>query len=191
MQPKAIDPKLWGASAWHILHRLSFVFRNAKNARQFYMSLLILLPCPKCRGSLGEHLKKHPFPTNHKDIPEWCIRLHNMVNASMGKEPYRVHDMYEVRTIYTEPSEKEWTFIRALVDSHPGKRFITSEHVNALHTFFVSWTKGQKGVSAPSKVDISNKTFLQQWLRKNDPSKTPVIFDVCSTNTCEIRVGGN
>lgn len=189
MLPKAIDPKLWGASAWYILHRLSFGFRNAKVAREFYMSLLFLLPCPKCRANFAEHIKKHPFPTHHKNIPEWCVHLHNMVNESVGKEKYR-EDLRDIYIRYMELSQTEWTFIAAIVDSHPGKQHITWEHVDAIHTFLTHWSVGWTGVIVPSRQVIRSKALLQQWFRKNDPSRTPTKFGVCSTNTCEIRVGG-
>jgi hypothetical protein len=190
MLPKAIDPKLWGASAWYILHRLSFGFRNANHARDFYMSLMFLLPCPKCRMSFTEHVKKHPFPTKHQNIPEWCVHLHNMVNISVGKEVVSDIKLKDIQLRYAHTNEDEWTFISALVDSHPGKRFISEEHVNALRVFLSEWVKSWNGVPAPSQEILQSKTLLKQWLHKNDPSKMMRKFGVCATNTCELRVGG-
>jgi hypothetical protein len=113
-----------------------------------------------------------------------------MVNMSVGKETYRVNNLQHVQVLYAEPKDLEWTFISAIIDSHPGKRFITWEHVDAYHAFLTHWVMGWTGISAPTRTVIRSKTLLQQWLRKNDPSKVPSTFAVCSTNTCEIRVGG-
>lgn len=186
---KPIDPNLWGASAWHILHRLSFAFRNAKDARRFYESLAIILPCPKCRESFREHIKNYRFPTNHKEIPLWCVHLHNMVNKTVGKSVFPESNIQEVKTRFAEPSEVEWTFISALIDSHPGKRYITADHVDAMHVFLSYWADRWTGVHKPSKEVIQSKALMQKWMRKNNRDVVP--FGVCSTNTCELRAGGN
>lgn len=184
---KAIDPMLWGSSAWHILHRLSFGFRNAKEGRAFYESLLAILPCPKCRESFHEHLKRLPFPSNHKDIPQWCVKLHNIVNRSIGKDDY-ASTMDDIKAIYSRPSEMEWTFISALVDSHPGKRYITQDLTNALETFLTEWAKSwENPIKNPSKGVVQSKTLLREWVRKNNGKV--IGFGVCASNTCELRAG--
>lgn len=190
-QTKAIDPLHWGASAWYILHRLSFVFRSAKEARVFYESLLTLLPCPKCRMSLAEHLKRHPFPTNHRDIPRWCVHLHNIVNESIGREAYPESNMQHIKSMYAHPSEIEWVFVSALADSHPGQRYITEGHTQALLRFLSQWVTSLEdvGLTVPSKEVVKSKTLLHKWLRKNNKHVTK--FGVCSSNTCELRVGSN
>lgn len=186
MIQKAIDPNLWGASAWHILHRLSFVFRNAKEARVFYKSLLIILPCPKCRESFRDHLKKNKFPTHHKDIPKWCVNLHNMVNKSLDKPDFPISDIREIENRYHAPNETEWTFISALIDSHPGKRGITEEYAEALHTFLTTWAPSWS-IGVPSVRVASSKALLEQWMRKNN--RKVMDFGECSSHTCELRAG--
>lgn len=178
---KGVDPKIWGASAWRILHRLSFTFKSAKTAYEFYRSLLYLLPCPKCRMRFAKHIDSLPFPRNHKYVSNWVIKLHNMVNATLEKPSIDL-SLDQVRIANQEVDPDEWVFIAAIAHTHPGKRYISPEYANALETFLKYWAS----VSLPERDVIESRQSFKRWVNKNKTTNFEVT-NSCNSNTCELR----
>ena len=62
---------VWGPSAWHFLHSLSFNYptkptcEDKKNYRNFILNLRNVLPCGKCRENLCKNFKKLPLKMKH------------------------------------------------------------------------------------------------------------------------------
>jgi len=81
-----IDPKIWGSSAWLLLHDISFYIASVrdekimKQAKEFFMILRHILPCERCQVSYDIHLLYLPFPKKMTDMPKWVFDLHNRVN---------------------------------------------------------------------------------------------------------------
>ena len=147
MKTIAVDPRVWGAAGWHILHRMSFAIHNVHDATRFFNSIETILPCPKCSRNLKEHFNNLPLPKNKAAFPEWVWKLHNRVSTSIDpKSPQFPYD--EVVVLYKKYSQSqnqknkeddfvqiEAVFLLALVQTHPGARWITEAHANALFAF--------------------------------------------------------
>ena len=66
-------------------------YAEKKAAKEFYESLVHLIPCPVCRIHYAEHLKNHPITPSldsRKDLFQWTIKIHNLVNKDLGKPEY-------------------------------------------------------------------------------------------------------
>jgi Erv1 / Alr family len=91
MVTESIPPHIWGPSAWELLHALSFcpLVTVAKGKKMFY-ALQTILPCPKCRISLGNHINETRFPKSKRLWPKWVYSLHNRVNSTNHVDPARI-----------------------------------------------------------------------------------------------------
>jgi Erv1 / Alr family len=169
---KAINPKVWGASGWMILHRLSFVIKNTAEMHKVIEAFKIILPCPKCRNNLEGHLQKCPVPHKQAEIAEYIYKLHKRVNETIADKPKSCITFSQVEHIYKpmgiNMDEKEWIFIQAIVAVHQGFYKETAEYKAALKTFLDIWVKYTHGMNVVFSVD--NKQLLKDWIHKNKKS---------------------
>jgi hypothetical protein len=102
-----MDPKVWGKHMWFSIHFVALGYpeqpsdMDKYNYRSFYENLHKVLMCEKCAKHYVEHLKELPlqqFLDNRQKLFEWTVRLHNIVNRSLGKPEMSVEDAY---TFYT------------------------------------------------------------------------------------------
>lgn len=170
---KAISPKKWGPSGWFLLHRMSFCFKNAKEASEFYKTLIYLLPCPKCRNSMKDHFVHLPIPKKAHEFPEWLWRLHNRVNLSIDKNDIDSITYETVRNkyIYTchELQPCESTFLLAIAETHPGGRTATQAYINALKLFIGTFIQKSFNVKEMPNIDESifdSRSKLRDWIQK-------------------------
>lgn len=87
---------VWGPSAWHLLHTMSFNYPvkptcdQKRHYKNFILSLKYTLPCGKCRINLSKNFKK--LPLTDKDLESrnnfslYIYNLHELVNKMLGKE---------------------------------------------------------------------------------------------------------
>lgn len=89
-----IPPTVWGPFFWHTIHLVALgypkepTYAEKKAAREFYESLIHLIPCPTCKLHYADHLKQTPVQPSldtRKDLFTWTVDLHNKVNRSLGK----------------------------------------------------------------------------------------------------------
>lgn len=87
-------PAVWGPFFWHTIHitALSYpkepTYTEKRAAKEFYESLVFLLPCPTCREHYSAHLKENPISTfldRRSDLFRWTVDIHNKVNKQLGK----------------------------------------------------------------------------------------------------------
>jgi hypothetical protein len=70
--PGRIPPTTWGPFFWHTIHIVALgyatepSYAQKKAAKEFFESLLFLIPCPICREHYATHLEKYPI-TPHLD----------------------------------------------------------------------------------------------------------------------------
>jgi hypothetical protein len=131
-----MDPKQWGPETWTYLHVLSLKSHASYDTlKNFFYHLHYLLPCSLCRNNYQEHLKQIPFPGTKKEIASWLIRLHNRVNQTREKEEtmliYWNHRIKQMKYSY---DIGVWTFLQCAIHTHPGKRHISDETIQA-HRF--------------------------------------------------------
>jgi hypothetical protein len=66
-------------------------YADKKAAKEFFESLIMLIPCSICRSHYAEHLKEKPitpFLDTRQDLFLWTINLHNSVNKSLNKAEF-------------------------------------------------------------------------------------------------------
>ena len=184
---QAIQPNVWGPSAWSLLHRMSFRMTNASEAREFFQSLENILPCPKCRRNLIEHFGHLPFPTKASAFGMWAWKLHNRVNDSLGHSMNGGRPTFsEVQQLYkpgelgnTAPPQCELTFLMAVAETHPGANKVTGNYLHALHTFLSTWSK-YSGVVAPNMTTIQSRSTFRKWVKKQMGNRNAPHFSECS-----------
>jgi len=196
---KAINPQVWGSSGWHILHRISFMFGNKdygsnaatlNAARNFYLSLKHILPCPKCRRNLEAHITSLPFPDKLSDIPKWVWKIHTRVSMSLVPE-YVPPPFKKVKREYTDAknntlmycAQTEATFLYALCETHPGSRSIKSksDYLDALQTFMNMYVESLPDASSINHTALRSKTHFRNEIKK----LTKIVLDVKS-GECDI-----
>lgn len=99
--PGRIPPTTWGPFFWHTMHLVALGYPNEptyaekRAAKEFYESLVHLIPCPTCKLHYANILKNNPITPsldNRKDLFQWTINIHNLVNRELGKPEYTEAD---------------------------------------------------------------------------------------------------
>jgi len=92
--PGRIPPSTWGPFYWHTIHITALgypkepTYAEKRAGKEFFESLLHLLPCPVCRVHYANHLKSNPISPSldsREDLFRWTVNLHNTVNKDLGK----------------------------------------------------------------------------------------------------------
>lgn len=95
MSSLSIPPAVWGPFFWHTMHLAALGYSarptNAekKAAKDFYESLVHMIPCPICKTHYADFLLKYPLTPsldNRTDLFRWTVNIHNAVNESLGKK---------------------------------------------------------------------------------------------------------
>ena len=103
-KPIRMPPQIWGPIFWATLHIVSLSYsdeptdRQKQNAKNFYESMIDVLPCPICRTHYEENLKILPLDnalSNRKDIIEWVFNMHNLINKQLGKREFSFEEFIE------------------------------------------------------------------------------------------------
>ena len=165
---KAIDPKIWGPSGWHILHRISFAVRSAEEAANFYKSLQLLLPCPNCRNNLKTHFDNLHIPSKASDFGMWVWRLHKRVSKSLGNNNdapsfAKVREKYMGSSFEIHVSEA--IFLMALAETHPGGT-CSSEYKKALRDFISVYVASTHNATMPSNKELYSRPGFRKWVQK-------------------------
>lgn len=95
VEPRGITPTKWGAAAWTFIHYVAAGYpkhptsQDADEYRRFFSGLGYVLPCQACRNHLHEHMRNNPpdaaLAAGRDDLFAWTVRLHNVVNETLGK----------------------------------------------------------------------------------------------------------
>ena len=96
-----ISPEVWGPFFWHTMHLAALGYSarptNAekKAAKDFYESLVHMIPCSICKTHYADFLLKYPITPsldNRTDLFRWTVNIHNAVNESLGKRQVTEND---------------------------------------------------------------------------------------------------
>eukprot|EP00746_Dinoflagellata_sp_MGD_P004713 gnl/MRDRNA2_/MRDRNA2_109110_c0_seq1.p1 gnl/MRDRNA2_/MRDRNA2_109110_c0~~gnl/MRDRNA2_/MRDRNA2_109110_c0_seq1.p1 ORF type:complete len:322 (+),score=49.44 gnl/MRDRNA2_/MRDRNA2_109110_c0_seq1:67-1032(+) len=88
------NPATWGPQAWQFLHCAAqnlpdeVPLDGQQSFEAMVQSLPQLLPCASCGNNLRRHLMEepiHPYLGTRNSVQRWLVRLHNKVNAELGK----------------------------------------------------------------------------------------------------------
>jgi len=87
---------VWGPSAWHFLHTMSFNYPtnptcyDKRNYRNHILNLQNVLPCGKCRINLKKNFAKLPLRLkdmrNRYTFSKYVYKLHEIINKMLGKK---------------------------------------------------------------------------------------------------------
>jgi len=89
-----LPPTVWGPLFWHTIHIVALGYSNSptyaqkRAAKEFYESLVQLIPCAVCREHYTTNLNKNPISPHldrRDDLFKWTVNLHNEVNSMLGK----------------------------------------------------------------------------------------------------------
>lgn len=89
-----MKPELWGQYLWKSIHFIALGYPDNPSEQElqaykyFYSNLWQVIPCLKCANNYKRHLEELPiddFLTSKKDLFEWTVNLHNIVNKELGK----------------------------------------------------------------------------------------------------------
>ena len=81
-----------GEGTWALLHTMAAHFPDApteedeRSAQQFYTALARFYPCPVCAADFQQSVQARPPATQSREaLVLWTCRLHNEVNAKLGR----------------------------------------------------------------------------------------------------------
>lgn len=94
----------WAHSFWKFIHFLGFIIWKfyatnlvyQQHVYDFYMSLDVLVPCPRCTPHCIAYLQNTPPPKPSDNLDDaenfmrWTIVFHNAVSERIGKKVYDV-----------------------------------------------------------------------------------------------------
>ena len=101
------NQNLWGPSMWRSIHiiALNYPFDPTEQqqiaCRQFFESLQHMLPCSVCQKNYRQKLADNPIELeSRKDLFEWTVKIHNIVNGCLGKRDYPLREVLEIYEEY-------------------------------------------------------------------------------------------
>jgi hypothetical protein len=141
----SIHPRVWGPSAWHLLHDVSFYIAGSDDAwpiaREFFMLLRHLLPCVRCQLSYDTHLLHLPFPSKKEELPRWVFDLHNRINDSNGVKERPVWSEWHIeypRGMGGRGLRDIWPFVQSIAETYPsGSRIDVKMYQKSASRFLV------------------------------------------------------
>lgn len=122
---------VWGPSAWHLLHTISFNYpveptqEQKHHYRNFVLNLKNVLPCKYCRMNLKTNLKELPLTMecmkSRDTFSRYIYNLHELINRKLKKKSNLkycdVRERYEhFRSRCTEDLPKLFKFDKKLRD---------------------------------------------------------------------------
>jgi hypothetical protein len=115
----SIPPTVWGPFLWHTIHIVALgysvtpTYAEKKAAKEFYESFAILIPCPVCKDHYSKYLAENPLTPHldtRKDLFEWTVKIHNLVNKSLNKpEVSPLEAIQWISTLGTRGRSPVWT----------------------------------------------------------------------------------
>ncbi len=110
-----LPPAVWGPIFWNTIHIVALGYSISPTedektaAKHFYESLVFLIPCPICRVHYKSHLAEMPVDTalgSRSDLIEWTWKIHNKVNAELGKPEITIDQFLDHISSLKSPAEQ-------------------------------------------------------------------------------------
>ena len=99
-----MNPKFWGSHGWIFLHVVTMNYpkeptnEDKSLYRNFFSSLMRVLPCEKCAHHYEQHIIDDPIEPaldSRDSLVRWLIKIHNKVNEDLGKPQYTYEQVIE------------------------------------------------------------------------------------------------
>lgn len=161
-----VDPKVWGASAWTLIHTTAFSVVNdhaMRMAKHIYYSFLHVLPCDKCRKNYDMHLVNLPIPYDKHELGKWSYMLHSRISESdityrQAKQKWEHH----VLTV-----DDILPLLESIAVTHPGAHRVDAIYRDNLYNLLVSIAFFLKLPSPPIPIErVSSRQAYKAWLRR-------------------------
>lgn len=186
---KSIDPSIWGPSGWNLVHALAAAAAKDHDIAEVFQMFYLILPCAACQHNYKKHLLELPLPKDPKALLRWSYELHQRVNIWKGKTMNVAYQEVEKHwTSKTLSWEDVWTFIEAVVESHPGANQVKKDYVDALLLLFHSIRKVLP-LRYVKRKEVVYKIHLRALLKeikvKNQVNTKRPVF-TCSSAVCQM-----
>jgi hypothetical protein len=88
------SPDNWGKHFWYVIHLTALAYPDTPSINEvatyksFYETYGKILPCKKCRANYKRHLEELPIEnalSSRRELFNWTVQLHNIVNQDTGK----------------------------------------------------------------------------------------------------------
>ncbi len=96
-----VSPKYWGKEGWKFIHWVALTYpekptkEDKKHYLKFFESLQDVLPCGICAAHFRVNMEKHPIKMdNNKELFNWTVDMHNIVNKQNGKKIVTYQEAY-------------------------------------------------------------------------------------------------
>lgn len=160
-----IDPKVWGPSAWSIVHSIAFnrvkTNQDLNVAKHLIYSFLAILPCEKCRQNFDGHMIALPPPNQVSEFPKWTYLIHKRVNGDITWYDAKAKWQQHVITW-----REAYRFLTAVASTHPTLRYIDSCYLDNLDNFVRALRYFLDGSPRISKADLSSRRNFKAWVEK-------------------------
>ena len=102
--PIRMPPEVWGPIFWRTLHIASLAYtdkpteRQKRNMKNFYESMVDVIPCPICRHHYEQNLKELPIDealNSHMGLIVWVWTMHNKINVQLEKREFTFDEFIE------------------------------------------------------------------------------------------------
>lgn len=160
-----IDPKVWGPSAWSLVHSIAFnrvrSNQDLNVAKHLIYSFLAILPCEKCKKNFDGHMIVLPPPNTVSEFPKWTYLIHKRVNGDITWNDARAKWQNHVITW-----REAFPFLVSVANTHPTLRYIDSCYLDNLDNFVRALRYFLDGSPRISKADLSSRRIFKAWLEK-------------------------
>jgi hypothetical protein len=101
IEPKYIDPKIWGPPYWFFLHTVALTYPHhpndvtKKKYYEFIQNLPLFLPVEQISKEFEQLLEKFPvtpYLENRTSFIKWIHFIHNQINLKLEKPTISLHD---------------------------------------------------------------------------------------------------
>lgn len=179
-----IDPKIWGSSAWTIIHSISFAIKTDEElrcAKHIFYSFLHVLPCDKCRINYDSHLDILPVPNEINRVARWSYDIHKRISAS---NDMTFSDAKKKWVHHVLTPQDSTVFLESVASSYP-VRGATTTYKDNLYNYMVHLLYFLKDRElAITREDVGSKRLFKKWLQKfvkNIPRTKMVLHRQCKS----------
>ena len=116
-----MDPNIWGPQLWFSLHIITLNYPNnpsdieKNNFKNFFESLIYVIPCNYCRHNFKIHMKKLPIEhalNNKNSLVKWLFNIHNLTNQHLNKKIFTHQEFIsKYRTLIQKKNNYNYSYI--------------------------------------------------------------------------------
>ena len=115
-----MDPNIWGPQLWFSLHIITLNYPNnpsdveKNNFKNFFESLIYVIPCNYCRHNFKIHMNKLPIEhalNNKNSLVKWLFNIHNLTNQHLNKKIFTYQEFISKYRTLIQKKNNNYTYI--------------------------------------------------------------------------------